>query len=213
MICKRRKVVKIEQRTLASISLVLVICLPLCAQDQRGIDIGQELSSQHTSESNAVVELPEISTPEVRNSLENSIAEMQAAVRDAKAFVTRQGSARKKSHFWNIEEQVVSEGKTIMRCVHFLSEKGPIVYAYRCVFEGEGASRKEIKDQSYTLYFYPDGRVERFTTRGSPRKFLHFYLSGRIKQYDLVENKEPIVAVGWKEDGKAKYEKYKKPKP
>lgn len=215
MICKRRKVVKIEQRMLASISLMLVICLPLCAQDHRGIDIGQEPSSQHTSESNAVVELPEITTSEVRKSLESSIAEMQAAVLDVKAFVARKGAERKiMAGFWRIEEQVVSDGKTIMRFVHFLSEEGPVNLAHKSVFEGEGAwtpSMREIRDQSYTLEFYPDGSVKRFVRRGPQRTDLRLYPSGGMMEYYVISGKVAVVSERWDESGKVKHAKHRGP--
>ena len=81
----------------------------------------------------------------------------------------------------------------------------------RSVFLKARRGQEELKDRSYVLYFYPDGRIKSYLSRGSPQKELHFYPSGKVKQYDLVKDEQAIVSVGWQEDGKTKYEKYKKP--
>lgn len=201
---------KIEQIMTASLSLVLVGCLPLCAQDVQGVVTNSELL-ENAYEGNAVVELPEVASPEVGTHLKKDVAVMQDAMRDAQAFVARKGAEKKKKDFWRIEEQVVSEGKTISRVVHFQSEKGPVIFAHKSVREGEGASAREIADQSYTLQFYPNSRVERFVMRGSPRTDLRFYPSGKMMEYYVISGKVAVVSGRWEESGKAKQGKLRGP--
>jgi len=202
---QKEETVKTRKRILTSVSFLLVACLSLCAQDQRGVEIGRRLLCQRTFETNAVVALPEIITPEARRSLENVLAEIQAAASDVEAFVARKGAERKPvGGFWLIEEQSVSEGKTTMRLVHFLSEAGPVTLAHKTVFEGEGVGKQEIRNQSYTLQFFPDGRVERFVKRGSQRTDLRFYPSGGVMEYYVISGKVAVVSGRWEESGKVK---------
>lgn len=206
----KEETVKTRKEILTSILFLLAVCLPLCAQDQRGVGTDRRLSYEHTFETNAVVALPEITTPEARRSLENVLAEKQTAVRDAEAFVARKGAERKmEGGFWLIEEQSVSEGKTTMRLVHFLSEAGPVTLAHKTVFEGEGAEKREIRNQSYTLQFFPDGRVERFIKRGSQRTDLRFYPSGGVMEYYVISGKVAVVSGRWEESGKVKHAKHR----
>ncbi len=194
-------------RIIFVLALITVACLFAVAEEQKEpIQVSPIVRDQVDN-----LDRIEIENPEIKGSLTNTTAEVQSAIQDAGDVVGRKGTQRRKEHFWCITEQVVVENLTIMRRVHFESENGPMIYASKRVFEGEGEGRKELKDRSYVLYFYPDGRIKSYLSRGSPQKELHFYPSGKVKQYDLVKDEQAIVSVGWQEDGKTKYEKYKKP--
>lgn len=203
---------QIQQIILTAHSLVIAGCLPLCAQDVQGVEKNTEFM-QNAFESNAVVELPEVASPEVGTHLGKDVAAMQDAMRDAQDFVARKGSEKKKKDFWYIEEQIAAEGKMIWRVVHFQSDKGPVIFAQKTVRDGEGESAREIADQSYTLQFYPNGRVESFLMRGSPRTDLRFYPSGKMMEYYVFSGKVAVVSGRWEEDGKVKQERGKQKRP
>jgi hypothetical protein len=194
---------QIQQMMLATLPLVVAGCLPLCAQDVQGVVTNSELL-QNASESNSVVELPEIASPEIGVYLRKDVAMLQDAMRDVDDFVARKGAEKQKKDFWRIEERVVADGKTVSRVVHFQSENGPVIYAYKSVRDGEDVSAREIADQSYKLEFYPNGRVERFLMRGSMRTEIRFYPSGEMSEYYVISGKVAVISGRWEEDGKVK---------
>ena len=187
------------------LSLAVVPALSVLAQDPSSA----QPSPLTEVQGEEAIDYPEVKHAEIERSLKEAVVGMASAVREVKSFVARKGSEKQKEHFWCITEQLVAGRETTMMRVHFASEDGPMIFASKRVFQGQGQDMEELKDKSHVLYFYTDGKVKSYLTRGSPQKELAFYPSGRIEQYDLVEDGVSLAAAGWEEGGKARYEKCK----
>lgn len=200
-------------RAISMVLAFLVSTLFCCTSQGAELSAQEETPAAATQEQESVIEtqtrFPETKNPEINRLLRMSLTNMLEAAHDVESFIARKGTETK-DVLGRITEDIITGTERVNRIVHFVSGEGPIQYAHKRVFTNEGGVEEELKDKSYVLYFYPDGKIESFMTRGNLEQGIDFYPSGKIKQYDLVlvEGEKSIVAIGWNEDDTIKYEKY-----
>lgn len=145
---------------------------------------------------------------ETKERLTLTLAHLETADNEIRAFAARKGSERVKEHFWAVSETTDTNGVVVLLRADFASETGPIRYGSKRVFKDRSYG-EELKDQGYEIYYHDNGTVKMYLPRSQPSTVLELNPSGKIKQFGVVEGNETITELRCAEDGSVKYEKVK----
>lgn len=138
--------------------------------------------------------------------LKDSITSMRSAKKEIECFVDRKASQKTKSYSWYIAEIATNGNEIVVMRVDFYGEKGPVSFATKRVYQDEKRS-KEKKEKGYVLYFYENGNVKMFQTRGTPETIVQFYPTGKIKELGVVDGDRTLTEIRCGENNEVEYEK------
>jgi hypothetical protein len=150
---------------------------------------------------------PKTKNIQAEKMLKDSISLMRESKNEVDSFIHREASKKTKSYSWYISETVTNNNEIIVMHVDFYGEHSPASFAVKRVYQDEKHSN-ELREKGYDVYFYENGNVKLFQTRGKKETILQYFSSGKIKEFGIIEGDKTLVEIRTGEDGSIEYEKY-----